>query len=404
MTRAAPPGSFKNHHHMKKLVLASFFLSLLTGIQAQDTLHTGQSDDLFMDYVRKIYFTDHIYFDVVNRKKNLFETDTIVSEGFVYLDKTKDSVTYIYAGDRQTSGKMIFERDSLWYLAPQATTWQFLDKGIASVRSSGFGNLIPLDFLTISYADGKYVPYWNVTEVRGDLATVSLFIGTKPPEISKLETHIEIDRRDTMAYRIIYNAVFEAYDDNIFQETVLSNIVMPATPVLAFIGEAYYFPRESRQDTISELPGEEEEDDPGSVRIIPMKGMSFETMDRTPFRLPEEGLVFLDFWYSGCFPCMKAAPIVDKFYHSYGDRMLFLSINEVDKDKDKILRFQKKMGLSCQVLLNHGEYLARKISGANAYPVFAILDLKNGDCLWSFSGYNDNLEEIMENAILELLK
>jgi thiol-disulfide isomerase/thioredoxin len=404
MARAARPGPFKNHRIMKKLLLLSFLLSVLPGTRAQDTLHTGQSDDLFMDYVRKIYFTDHISFDVVNRKKNVFETDTNVSNGFVYLAKVKDSVTFIYASDRHTSEKMIFERDSLWYLAPRAETWQYMEKGIASVRSSRFSLFIPLDFLTIAYADGKYVPFWKVTEVRGDFAMITLFIDTKPPEISKLETHIEINRKDTMVYRIIYNAIFDAYDDNIFQETILSNIALPETTDLASIGEAYHFPREIRPDAVAKLPGEEEEDDPGSVPITPMKTLNFETIEGAPFNLPEEGLAFLDFWYAGCFPCMKAAPIVEKLHHSYGDRMLFLSINEVDKDKDKILRFQQKMGITCQVLLNPGDPMAYQISNANAYPLFAILDLKNGNYLWYFSGFSENLEEIIENAILESLK
>ena len=71
-------------------------------------------------------------------------------------------------------------------------------------------------------------------------------------------------------------------------------------------------------------PGQDDYEDETIPTRASIGGADFFTLDGDPFTLPGEGIIFLDFWYSGCYPCLKSAPILEKIYETYKDQDMVL--------------------------------------------------------------------------------
>ena len=84
-------------------------------------------------------------------------------------------------------------------------------------------------------------------------------------------------------------------------------------------------------------------------------------------------------------------------------RIWFFSVNDVDKDTARIIRFKEKLGISFPVLLNRDDNLVYRIAGSNAYPLFAIIEAKTGIVRFFYKGYSEDLEDILKQAIIENL-
>jgi hypothetical protein len=61
------------------------------------------------------------------------------------------------------------------------------------------------------------------------------------------------------------------------------------------------------------------------------------------------------------------------------------------------------MGITFPVLLNDGDKIAARVSGSNAYPQFVLLEADTGRVLWNFTGFTDNLEELIVDIFRQYL-
>lgn len=376
------------------------FIMLLvpSGLFSQEVTGSERNNDYFMNFIKKMSQITCFGYDVQFRQKAIFEDDTTTWQASVILQKANDSIIYIHAVDKELGDELLFFKDSGWYFTPEKRTWDFTGSGIDCLKGSRLMNFIPLNLFAIPYSESQYIPFWQVTGESGPLKTISIQIRDKPIELTDLTVQVIINEEDSLLYGIFQDADFAMYRDHQYQETIISNYYFPDNCDQSFPMSFIKYHRAIRQDSI--ISHDQEEDSLPMEDEMILKNIHFKTLDGQSFDLPA-GLIFLDCWYVGCFPCIKSAPVIEKMNEIYGDRMQFYGVNEIDNDTNKIIRYRDKLSMSLPVLLNKDEKLSYRLTGSNAYPLFIILDGDSGKVLWHFSGYSENLEEILKNAIEE---
>src|SRR5690554_6097157 len=48
----------------------------------------------------------------------------------------------------------------------------------------------------------------------------------------------------------------------------------------------------------------------------------------------KDKVVLLDFWYRGCYPCLKAIPDLIKLQEEFKDDLVIIGINDIDDQED----------------------------------------------------------------------
>lgn len=115
-------------------------------------------------------------------------------------------------------------------------------------------------------------------------------------------------------------------------------------------------------------------------------------------------LVLFDFYYQGCYPCLKAIPFLNKLNKMYdlkGRGLLVVGINNIDPVDERFYDFVKKKQIQYSVAVSPNKLNAEfKVSG---YPTIFLMDNK-GKLIYSSEGYGEQLEVELERIITEHLK
>lgn len=110
-------------------------------------------------------------------------------------------------------------------------------------------------------------------------------------------------------------------------------------------------------------------------------------------------IVLLDFWYVGCFPCLKSIPILEKIYEKYkNDGLIVLGANIRDTNQVNLRKFADQRKITYPILINASE--VSKIFNVTSYPTLFFID-KNGIIREIEIGFNSNLENTIEKIIKE---
>ncbi len=64
-----------------------------------------------------------------------------------------------------------------------------------------------------------------------------------------------------------------------------------------------------------------------------------------------DGVVVLNFWYAGCPPCRKEAPLLEEVYQEYQDRITFLGVNVRDS-APTARTFEEEFGVQYDSILD----------------------------------------------------
>lgn len=126
-----------------------------------------------------------------------------------------------------------------------------------------------------------------------------------------------------------------------------------------------------------------------------------ESVDKEPTSLSEvtSPFIIVDFWFSGCYPCIKSIPHVNSLFDKLnGDLISFTGINPIDKfpkDEARIRKFEQHNPMKYSTILPDDP----KVFGHLAYPTFMILD-KNRKIVF----LNQGLSEDTEKEVLEFFK
>lgn len=132
----------------------------------------------------------------------------------------------------------------------------------------------------------------------------------------------------------------------------------------------------------------------------------FETNISKEFSLDNQpySLVLFDFYYQGCYPCLKAIPFLNKLNKKYdlnGRGLLVVGINTIDPVDERFYDFIKKKQIEYHVAISPNDLNTEfKVL---AYPTLFLMDDK-GTLIYSSEGYGEQLEVELEKVIVEHLK
>lgn len=131
---------------------------------------------------------------------------------------------------------------------------------------------------------------------------------------------------------------------------------------------------------------------------------SLKSLEGNEVRLDDHkgDMVLIDFFYKSCFPCMQALPALQSLHEKFASRGLHvIGIDPYDKDADDLKKFLSKRGVTYTILLSEKDLPKEyKVSG---YPTMYLIG-KNGEVLYSQSGYGEGTEDKLEKIIEKNVK
>jgi len=98
----------------------------------------------------------------------------------------------------------------------------------------------------------------------------------------------------------------------------------------------------------------------------------------------KEKVVLLDFWYRGCFPCLKATPDLIKLQEEFKDNLVIIGINDRDDAEDISDYYEYKKANYLSTFKT--DVNISKILKINAFPTFIIIDT-NGNIVYNEIGF-----------------
>ena len=110
-------------------------------------------------------------------------------------------------------------------------------------------------------------------------------------------------------------------------------------------------------------------------------------------------VVLLDFWYRGCFPCLKATPDLITMQEEFKDNLVIIGINDMDTKEDITDYYVYKKGnyfSTYKTKMNISKNL--KVS---AFPTFVIINQK-GEVVKTEVGFDKgSIRKTIKNLIKE---
>lgn len=85
-------------------------------------------------------------------------------------------------------------------------------------------------------------------------------------------------------------------------------------------------------------------------------------------------VVLLDFWYRGCFPCLKATPDLIKMQEEFKDDLVIIGINDRDDKEDITDYYTYKKGNYFSTYKTETD-ISKNLK-INAFPTFIIINQK----------------------------
>jgi len=356
-----------------------------------------QAEDPLFHFFTKISETNSISYEAVFRQKDLFSSDTIISSGSVVLWKEGNQVSFFRIINSDKNHELVYIFDSTWSINHIKRERYFIGEGLEKSAGNQLSNFLPLSLFTLDSTAYYSAPSREVVFENEEIRTISLKIQDKPKDITGIRYEISIARSDSMIQRIVQDFEFGAFNSNLYQESIMYNYTYPQAITFKTPGEwlAYtvIYPVNDQEAPTDRTAGME------ITKGLFLEDLILLDIHEKPFRLPTEGMAFIDLWYVGCFPCLKAAPVIESLFKEFREKVHFYSVNEVDKDLSKIIKFKESLGISFPVLLNREDRLAPKISGSGAYPAYFIMDCATGKVVWWDEGYSEDTESKIRKAL-----
>lgn len=111
--------------------------------------------------------------------------------------------------------------------------------------------------------------------------------------------------------------------------------------------------------------------------------------------------VLVSFFFTGCLPCKKEIPDLERLKSAYGGKVKFLMISTDKAGADAVEPFIAEMKVTIDVLIDKYSDAARGF-GVTQYPTVFIIG-KDGKVVYTCAGYReDNIRNI--EAILKKMK
>jgi thiol-disulfide isomerase/thioredoxin len=381
---------------MKKSLLIILYAFLAQLMMGQTGLLKDNSADSFCRMVKANYSLDALSFNSQFSEKQVFENDTVTTFAQVILKKKGTTISFLQIIPEAGNKELLFFNDSAWLADHSKKTILFLGTGSDALTHNHLSEFFPFSIYNIDTTICLVEPYWKTIEETQEYTVISLDISDAPEELSDFKVEFTIGNSDFLLHKFLKEAVYMKADKFV-QEVNFSRYSFPDANEVRIPDYYSTYVKDCSLVEISDIGAEKKSEEIAAEIYI--KDIELFDLSGNPFSLPQDGLIFFDLWYVGCPPCMKSAPVIEKLYREYKDKVYFFSINETDQDTAKISRFKDKMGITFPVLLGGREKLAGKLNGGKGYPVFILMDAESGKVLWNKQGYSENLEELITDAI-----
>lgn len=285
------------------------------------------------------------------RKKQIYNGDSIVSISI------NDSLSRIATTKKGIKARKSFSYIPKEYLIPSFYTTILNKKKVTnvSVKTTVY-NAIPCYEVKLKSSDKEY-EYQNTYYIAQNS-----YLPVGGIEVVTFGIDVQYE-----AYAISNVVLNPTFDEQTFG--IMSNIA-PNSIVLYYDKRQKYKPNKKLKN--------------GTV-APPLKG---KTLDGKDFDLDnyKGKVVVLDFWYIGCYFCVKALPGLEELYQEYdSSEVVIIGINPYDK-VDNISAFLNKRNISFPTI--SVDIDIEKAYGIAGYPELYVID-KNGKIASFKQGYID---------------
>ncbi|MBT7897129.1 MAG: redoxin domain-containing protein [Flavobacteriales bacterium] len=100
--------------------------------------------------------------------------------------------------------------------------------------------------------------------------------------------------------------------------------------------------------------------------------------------------LILDFWYIGCYYCVKAMPFMEKLKEYYGDKITILGINNNDKNIEQLKEFIQFKEVTYSTIIVD-QSVPRDLFNIYGFPTMCFVN-EEGVIVEYKSGYRDSLD------------
>jgi thiol-disulfide isomerase/thioredoxin len=385
---------------MHKMSLITLFLLILQYSSGQTESPVNNINDPFSRMIKTIHSIDALGFDAQFNIKQVFETDTITALARVTVIKEGNRISFLQIIPVEGDLELIYCNDSAWVVDHQAEKMDCIGTSADALASNNMSNFFSFTLFSIDTMIMHVEPFWHVSNENDTVIAIAVDIGNHSDDVTDVRVEFTIRKSDYLPFKTMQESVY-LKADKLFQEQVFTNYRFPDP---SQVRPPEYFNIYGKD--LSIFRNNDPQTDTSGFQVnadVYLEDIELFDLSGNPFPLPDEGLIFLDFWYVGCAPCMRSAPVIEELYGEFRDKVYFFSINEVDQNNEKISGFCQKMGISFPVLLGGKEKLAGKINRDGGYPVFVLLDAGSQKVIWYMTGYRENLKEVVSDMISKYL-
>lgn len=109
-------------------------------------------------------------------------------------------------------------------------------------------------------------------------------------------------------------------------------------------------------------------------------------------------VIVLDFWYRGCFPCLKATPDLMKLQEEFKNDLVIIGINDRDNKEDVTDYYSYKKNTFYVSTYKTSNHISNSLK-ITAFPTFIIIDQK-GDLVKTEVGFDkSSIRKTIKNLI-----
>ena len=114
-------------------------------------------------------------------------------------------------------------------------------------------------------------------------------------------------------------------------------------------------------------------------------------------------IVIVDFWYTTCYPCIKAMPLLEDLYQKYEEKgLVVLGVNPIDTlDMEKLDKFLTENKVSYPILIGNKDIVNNY--SIYAYPSLYLIN-RDGNFIFSEIGFNEKTATKLDSLIALELK
>jgi len=380
---------------MKKYSILFASLLIPSLLFSQTKLESKPADP-FCQMIKTIFSLDALRFNSQFNMKQVFENDTVTSYAQVIVKKTGTDISFLQIIPVTADEELLYCGDSAWIVNHEQQKMDCIGTRLEHLAYNGMSSFFSFTLFSVDTLISRVEPYWKIIDKSSGFTVVSIDIRQSSKDVTDIRAEFTIGNNDFLPYNTLQESTY-MNADKIFQEQLFSDYTFPDPGEIKI--PDYYLVYSKDFSIIKQNENLAQSDPEEQFEDILLQEVNLFSLSGQPADLPGNGLIFIDLWYVGCAPCMKSAPVMEKIHNRYSDDLYFISVNETDHDTLKIRRFKEKMGISFPVLLGKKGDLARKVTGQNAYPVFILMDAGSKKVLWTFTGYSENLKELIVKAI-----